>query len=123
MVLEDISVRIPAGRAVAIVGPTGAGKSTLASLPPRFYDPQAGTVRLDGHDVRDLKLADVRKQFSIVLQEPLLFSGTIANNIKYGKADASPGPSVMSMTRPSLSRSHQWDLPRCLSCVGWRSAA
>ncbi len=88
-VLKDISLHIPPGRAVAVVGPTGAGKSTLASLPPRFYDPAEGTVRIDGHDVRDLKLADVRKQFSVVLQEPLLFSGTIANNIKYGKPDAS----------------------------------
>jgi ABC-type multidrug transport system fused ATPase/permease subunit len=88
-VLKDISVRIPAGRAVAVVGPTGAGKSTLASLLPRFYDPEPGSVRIDGHDLRDLKLADVRKQFSIVLQEPLLFSGTIANNVKYGKPDAS----------------------------------
>jgi ATP-binding cassette, subfamily B, bacterial len=88
-VLKDISVEIPARRAVAVVGPTGAGKSTLASLLPRFYDPEEGSVQIDGHDVRDLKLADVRKQFSIVLQEPLLFSGTIANNIKYGRGDAS----------------------------------
>jgi len=87
-VLKDVSLRIPAGHAVAVVGPTGAGKSTLASLPPRFYDPEKGAVRIDGNDVRDLKLGDVRKQFSIVLQEPLLFSGTIANNIKYGKPDA-----------------------------------
>jgi ATP-binding cassette subfamily B protein len=88
-VLKDISLRIPAGRAVAIVGPTGAGKSTLTSLLPRFYDPAKGSVRMDGHDMRDLKLADVRDQFSIVLQEPLLFSGTIANNIRYGKPSAS----------------------------------
>jgi ATP-binding cassette, subfamily B, bacterial len=88
-VLKDISLRIPAGRAVAVVGPTGAGKSTLASLPPRFYDPAEGSVRIDGHDLRDLSVADVRNQFSIVLQEPLLFSGTIANNIRYGKAGAS----------------------------------
>ncbi|HEX6460177.1 MAG TPA: ATP-binding cassette domain-containing protein [Thermoleophilaceae bacterium] len=88
-VLKDISLHIPAGQAVAVVGPTGAGKSTLASLPPRFYDPAGGTLRIDGHDLRDLKTADVRKQFSIVLQEPLLFSGTIANNIRYGKTDAS----------------------------------
>jgi ATP-binding cassette subfamily B protein len=87
-VLKDISLRIPSGRAVAIVGPTGAGKSTLVSLLPRFYDTKEGVVRLDGHDVRDLKLADVREQFSIVLQEPLLFSGSIASNIRYGKPDA-----------------------------------
>ena len=87
-VLKEISLQIPPARAVAIVGPTGAGKSTLASLLPRFYDAVQGTVRIDGHDVRDLKLADVRNQFSIVLQEPLLFSGTIASNIRYGKQDA-----------------------------------
>jgi ATP-binding cassette, subfamily B, bacterial len=88
-VLKDISFRIPSGRAVAIVGPTGAGKSTLVSLLPRFYDPKQGSVRIEGHDVRDLKIADVRKQFSVVLQEPLLFSGTIEENIRYAKSDAS----------------------------------
>ena len=87
-VLKDISTKIPPGRAVAVVGPTGAGKSTLVSLLPRFYDPKEGSVRIDGVDVRDLKLADVRNQFSIVLQEPLLFSGTIANNVSYAKPDA-----------------------------------
>jgi ATP-binding cassette, subfamily B, bacterial len=88
-VLKDVSAHVPPGRAVAIVGPTGAGKSTLVSLLPRFYDAAEGSVRIDGHDVRDLKLADLRNQFSIVLQEPLLFSGTIANNIRYGKPNAS----------------------------------
>jgi ABC-type multidrug transport system fused ATPase/permease subunit/GT2 family glycosyltransferase len=87
-VLKHVSIRIPPGRAVAIVGPTGAGKSTLVSLLPRFYDVLEGSVRIAGHDVRDLKLADLRSQFSIVLQEPLLFSGSIANNIRYGKPDA-----------------------------------
>ena len=87
-VLKGISTQIPPGRAIAVVGPTGAGKSTLVSLLPRFYDAKEGSVRIDGEDVRDLKLADVRNQFSIVLQEPLLFSGTIANNISYAKPDA-----------------------------------
>ena len=88
-VLKDVSLRIPAGRAVALVGPTGAGKSTMVSLLPRFHDAEEGTVRIDGNDVRELKVPDVRSQFSIVLQEPLLFSGSIANNIRYGKPDAS----------------------------------
>jgi ATP-binding cassette, subfamily B, bacterial len=87
-VLKDVTFRIPAGGAVAVVGPTGAGKSTLASLLPRFYDAGEGAVRIDGHDVRDLKLADLREQFSIVLQEPLLFSGTIQSNITYGDETA-----------------------------------
>jgi ATP-binding cassette subfamily B protein len=88
-VLQDVSFRVPAGGSVAIVGPTGAGKSTLASLIPRFYDVAEGRVRIDGIDVRDLKLKSLRSQFSIVLQEPLLFSGTIYDNILYGKLDAS----------------------------------
>ena len=88
-VLKDVSLHVPPGRALAIVGPTGAGKSTLVSLLPRFYDASEGSVRIDGDDVRDLKLADVREQFSIVLQEPQLFSGTIATNIGYGKPNAS----------------------------------
>jgi ATP-binding cassette subfamily B protein len=87
-VLKKVSCKISAGQAVAVVGPTGAGKSTLASLLPRFYDVKKGAVLIDGYDVRDLKLADVRNQFSVVLQEPLLFSGTIAQNIRYGKYDA-----------------------------------
>jgi ABC-type multidrug transport system fused ATPase/permease subunit/glycosyltransferase involved in cell wall biosynthesis len=93
-VLKDVSFHVPPGRAVAVVGPTGAGKSTLVSLLPRFYDASQGSVRIDGHDVRDLKLDDVRNQFSIVLQEPLLFSGTIATNISYAKPDASVGEVV-----------------------------
>jgi ATP-binding cassette subfamily B protein len=71
------------------VGPTGAGKSTLMSLLPRLYDPQYGRVIIDGHDVRDLTLESLRAQFSIVLQEPLLFSGTIAENIGYGRPGCS----------------------------------
>jgi len=73
---------------VAIVGPTGAGKSTLVSLIPRFYDPQSGRILLDRRDTRRIKLASLRAQVSVVLQEPLLFSGTIAENIRYGRLDA-----------------------------------
>lgn len=86
--LTDISLEIAPGQLVGIVGPTGAGKSTLVSLIPRFYDPQQGRVVLDGHDIQQLKLASLRDQISIVLQEPLLFSGTIAENIRYGRLDA-----------------------------------
>jgi ABC-type multidrug transport system fused ATPase/permease subunit len=88
-VLKDVSFHLPAGQALALVGPTGAGKSTLASLVPRFYDVQRGRVLIDGHDARKLTLESLRAQFSIVLQEPLLFEGRIADNIRFGKIDAS----------------------------------
>jgi ATP-binding cassette, subfamily B, bacterial len=86
--LRDVSFSVPAGSRVAIVGPTGAGKSTMLSLIPRLYDPQAGTVRVDGHDVRDVALADLRAQISVVHQEPLLFSSSLRENIRYGRLDA-----------------------------------
>jgi ABC-type multidrug transport system fused ATPase/permease subunit/GT2 family glycosyltransferase len=88
-VLHDISFRVPTGQDVAIVGPTGAGKSTLASLLPRFYDPDEGRVLIDGVDLQDLTIDSLRAQFSIVLQEPLLFQTSILENIRYGKPDAS----------------------------------
>ncbi|MHC4947371.1 MAG: ABC transporter ATP-binding protein [Planctomycetota bacterium] len=86
--LRDISFDIPAGTRVGIAGETGAGKTTLASLLPRFYDPVEGAVLLDGVDVRDIRLGDLRNQFAIVLQEPVLFSSTIAENIAYGRPGA-----------------------------------
>jgi ATP-binding cassette subfamily B protein len=87
--LRDVSFEAKASDVVAIVGPTGAGKTTLVSLLPRFYDAKAGRVLLDGTDVRKIALRSLREQISIVLQEPLLFSGTVAENIRYGKLDAS----------------------------------
>jgi len=87
--LEDISFVASPGERVAVVGHTGAGKSTLMSLLIRFYDPPEGRIAIDGIDLRDLKLSSLREQISVVLQEPLLFSGTIAENIRYGKLDAS----------------------------------
>ena len=87
--LKDISFAAPAGTVVAIVGPTGAGKTTLVSLIPRFYEVTAGCVRLDGVDIRDVTLESLRQQISIVLQEPLLFAVSIADNIRYGRLDAS----------------------------------
>src|SRR5205085_7894236 len=86
--LKDITFRAAPGQRVAIVGPTGAGKTTLISLLPRFYDPSAGAIQLDGIDIRSLRLHDLRAQISLVLQEPLLFSGTIADNIRYGRLEA-----------------------------------
>ena len=89
-VLKDVSLSIEAGQVAAIVGPSGTGKSTLVSLIPRFYDPVAGSVRLDGTDVRRYQLKSVRDQISFVLQDTLLFRATIWQNIAYGKPDASP---------------------------------
>lgn len=86
--LKEISFEAKPGQVVGIVGPTGAGKSTLVSLLPRFYDPKRGRILLDGVDARELTLKSLRQQISIVLQEPLLFSGTIAENIRYGRLQA-----------------------------------
>ena len=88
-VLRDISFEIQAGTCLGIAGTTGAGKTTLVSLLTRFYDPTAGEILLDGVDLRDYKLADLRNQFAIVLQEPVLFSTSIAENIAYARPGAS----------------------------------
>jgi subfamily B ATP-binding cassette protein MsbA len=83
-VLRNINFKVQAGGTVAIVGRSGSGKSTLVSLLPRFYDVQSGSVRLDGHDVREYRLADLRRQVSVVSQEVVLFDDTIRNNIAFG---------------------------------------
>jgi subfamily B ATP-binding cassette protein MsbA len=87
-VLKDVSFKIKAGQMVGVVGPTGSGKSTILSLIPRFYDPSSGKVTVDGLDVRDLKLRPLRSQVGYVLQETVLFRGTVAENIAYGKGSA-----------------------------------
>jgi len=86
--LSDITFDALPGERIAIVGHTGAGKSTLMSQLIRFYDPSAGRIEIDGVDIRDLKLESLREQISVVLQEPLLFSGTIGENIRYGRLEA-----------------------------------
>ncbi len=89
-VLHDISFAVAPGTRLGIVGATGAGKTTIISLLTRFYDPTGGQILLDGVDLRDYRLADLRRQFAIVLQEPVLFSVRIAENIAYAVPDASP---------------------------------
>ncbi len=89
-VLSGIDVVIAPGETVALVGRSGAGKTTLARLLPRFFDPSAGRVRLDGVDVRELALEELRGAVAAVSQEPVLFSGTVAENIAYGRKDATP---------------------------------
>jgi len=86
--LDDVTFEVPPGARVALVGTTGAGKTTLVSLLTRFYDPTSGVVLLDGVDLRDYRLADLRDQFALVLQEPVLFSTSIAENIRYGRPTA-----------------------------------
>jgi ABC-type multidrug transport system fused ATPase/permease subunit len=87
--LDGIDLHVPAGQTVALVGETGAGKSTLAKLVARFYDPQEGRVMVDGHDLRDLSSSALRSQLGIVPQEGFLFSGTVRDNIAFGRPDAS----------------------------------
>ena len=87
-VLENINLNIPAGKTTALVGPTGVGKSTLVSLIPRFYDVTSGKLTVDGIDVRDLDLHELRANISMVLQDVFLFHGTIRENILFGKPDA-----------------------------------
>ncbi len=87
-VLHDVSFEIAPGQTVALVGKTGAGKTTIASLIPRFYDVTGGVVRVDGHDVKQVTRASLRAQMAMVLQEPFLFTGTLAENIAYGRPAA-----------------------------------
>lgn len=87
-VLKNIDFSVEPGRTLAIVGPTGAGKSTMVRLLSRFYEPQSGTITVDGYDVRNVALRSLHNQMGVVLQEPFLFSGTIMENIRYGKLDA-----------------------------------
>ena len=87
-VLHDVSFHIEPGQTVALVGPTGAGKTTIANLIPRFYDTTGGSVRVEGFDVREVERRSLRRRIASVLQEPFLFSGTVAENIRYGRLDA-----------------------------------
>jgi ATP-binding cassette subfamily B protein len=88
--LDHVSLNVPPGQTVALVGATGAGKSTMAKLVARFYDPTEGRVLIDGYDLREISASSLRSQMGIVPQEAFLFSGTIGENIAFGRPDASP---------------------------------
>jgi ATP-binding cassette subfamily B multidrug efflux pump len=86
--LHDISLEMKQGQTVALVGHTGSGKTTIANLISRFYDPTKGSVKIDGNDLRDVKIDSIRQQISVVLQDTFIFSGTIMENIRFGRPDA-----------------------------------
>jgi ATP-binding cassette subfamily B protein len=88
VVIHDFSSEVHAGQTVAIVGPTGAGKTTMVKLLLRFYNVKTGAIYVDGHDIRDFNRDDLRRQFGMVLQDTWLFQGTIMENIRYGRLDA-----------------------------------
>ncbi len=104
-VLEHVSLRAEPGQMVAIVGPTGAGKTTISNLIPRFYDVCGGTVRIDGIDVRDVTAKSLRRQIGIVLQDTFLFSTTVMENIRYGRPDASDDEVIAAA---KLARAHEF---------------
>jgi ATP-binding cassette subfamily B protein len=87
-ILKDMTLHAPAGRTVALVGPTGAGKTTIINLLTRFYEIDGGAIRVDGHDIRNVRKDDLRRQLGIVLQDTFLFSATVLENIRYGRLDA-----------------------------------
>lgn len=101
-VLEDVSLTIPAGKNIALAGPSGSGKTTICSLIPRFYDAVKGQVKIDGKDVTDLTLHSLRSAIGVVQQDVYLFDGTIAENIRYGKPDASDEEILEAARRANL---------------------
>ena len=104
-VLKQVSFKVEPGQSVALVGPTGAGKTSIVNLIPRFYDPDSGTVRIDGTDIRQFQQDSLRRQISFVLQEPLLFRAPLWYNIAYGKRGASRAEIVRAA---SLSNAHEF---------------
>jgi len=101
-VLNDVSLSVSAGETIAFVGPSGAGKTTLLSLLPRFYEVTQGRITVDGHDIRDLTLASLRRQIGIVQQDVFLFAGTLRDNIAYGRLDATDAEILEAARRARL---------------------
>ena len=140
-VLRDFDLEIAGGESVALVGPTGCGKSTVARLIPRFYDVAVGTVCIDGHDVRDVRLGSLRREIGLVFEETFLFSDTVWENLAFaaggGKRPrrprrgssaprASPAPTTSSASCPTATRrcsASTASRSRVASASAWRSRA
>jgi subfamily B ATP-binding cassette protein MsbA len=115
--LEDINLTIAPGRTVALVGPSGAGKTTLASLVPRFYHPAAGRVTLDGHDLETLTLASLRANVALVSQDVVLFNDTVAANIAYGMMNGAPERDIMAAAEAAHALDFIRELPQGLATL------
>jgi len=109
-VLRDVTIEVAPGETVALVGPSGAGKSTLMGLLPRFYDPQAGAVRVDGHDLRTVDRSSLREQVAAVSQEVHLFNTSVRENVRYGRLEASD-EAVVEAARAANAHGFIDDLP------------
>ena len=110
-VLHDVSFMVEPGKTLALVGPTGAGKSTIAGLVPRFYDPEDGQVLLDGTNVRDIKLPALRRNVSMVLQDTFLFNGTVMENLRFG-GEKAPDEGIFAATKAAGAHGFVLDLPQ-----------
>jgi subfamily B ATP-binding cassette protein MsbA len=109
--LENLTLEVKAGEVVALVGPSGSGKTTLANLVPRFYDVTGGAIRIDGHDVRELRLQSLRHQISIVAQDTFLFNDSVAANIGYGRLGAT-AEQIREAARSALAEEFIERMPR-----------
>lgn len=110
LVLRNINIDAKPGETIALLGATGSGKSTIINLLPRFYDPSSGSITIDGYDLRDIKIDSLRTQIGIVLQETTLFSGTIKENIAYGKPDASDDE-IIAAAKAAAAHEEIMDFP------------
>ena len=111
LILRNIDLKVPAGAVVAIVGSSGAGKTTLVNLLPRFYAATSGAVRIDGHDIRDVTLRSLREQMAIVTQETILFNDTVRNNLCYGRPDM-PDAKIIASAQAALAHDFITQMPQ-----------